>query len=209
MSRQLPPLLQARPHRCGSPTSGYRGSMVAVRPRALSPTGMRRSNGARCASSRRGSYYDLDKLPAHVRDCLGWPSAGPSSPSNTGRRLAGMCRIAGRIASRDENDFDVFKHFARRAGEIAKVMAEERPAKVRQDPDGRLPVLAGRTCPASRRGDHLPALSERHRLYARPPLVAGLDGLQPSSATGNPGQPSWHRTGKAAARSAGDHDDYS
>jgi hypothetical protein len=74
-------------------------------------------------------YYDLDELPAHVRDCLWVALSRTIITKHYGATLAWDVSHSRPHRVADENDFDVFKYFIRRAGEIAKVMAEDRLAK--------------------------------------------------------------------------------
>jgi hypothetical protein len=74
-------------------------------------------------------YYDLDDLPTYVRDCLWLALSRTIITKQYGATLAWDVSHSRPHRVADENDFDVFRYFARRAGEIAKVMAEERLEK--------------------------------------------------------------------------------
>lgn len=69
-------------------------------------------------------YYDLDDLPAHVRDCLWVALSRTIITKQYGATLGWDVSHSRPHRVADENDFDVFRYFVRRAAEIAKVMTE-------------------------------------------------------------------------------------
>ena len=74
-------------------------------------------------------YYNLDGLPAHIRDCLWLALSRTIITKHYGATLAWDVSHSRPHRVADENDFDVFKYFIRRAVEIASVMAEAHLAK--------------------------------------------------------------------------------
>lgn len=70
--------------------------------------------------------YDMDVLPAHVRDCLWIALSRTIITKHYGATLAWDVSHSRPHRMVDENDFDVFKYFVRRAGETAKAMADDK-----------------------------------------------------------------------------------
>lgn len=70
-------------------------------------------------------YFDLDELPAHVRDCLWLAVSRTIITKHYGATLAWDVSHSRPHRVTDHNDFDVYKYFIRRAGEIADVMAAD------------------------------------------------------------------------------------
>jgi SAM-dependent methyltransferase len=71
-------------------------------------------------------YYDMDALPAHVRDCLWIALSRTIVTKHYGATLAWDVSHSRPHRKIDENDFDVFRYFVRRASETAKAMAEHK-----------------------------------------------------------------------------------
>ncbi len=92
-------------------------------------------------------FYDMDGLPPHVRDCLWLALSRTIITKHYGATLAWDVSHSRPHRMLDENDFDVFKYFVRRAREIAKVMAEDqliRSGKILNADCRRLPLKGKR-----------------------------------------------------------------
>src|SRR5262249_40863181 len=68
----------------------------------------------------------VDRLPDHIRDCLWLALSRTIITKQYGATLAWDVSHSRPHKMRTDNDFEVFKHFVRAAGQISQVMAEER-----------------------------------------------------------------------------------